>query len=156
MTSFKEINNRLQRLSFRSGSESTFDYSYLIDPLRRRLRIIGDPRTDHYSAHTVQHAADNGILDEDIQHLGRWSSCTSTLASTSVSLQEWPHCSPCSDMSLGGGPDSYQACLPARYSGSLCLTRLITFHTVLDMDNAWFFGGTQLCHHEKRCQRCLS
>jgi hypothetical protein len=51
----------------------------LIDTLRRRLRIVGDPRADRYSGHSfhrgaAQHAANNGILDEDIQRLGRWSS----------------------------------------------------------------------------------
>lgn len=64
---------------FRSGSESPFDRNYFIDTLRKRLRIIGDPRADCYSGHSfrrgaAQHAADNGILDEDIQRLGRWSS----------------------------------------------------------------------------------
>jgi hypothetical protein len=64
---------------FRSGAESPFDRSYLVDTLRRRLRIVRDPRADRYSGHSfrrgaAQHAADNGILDEDIQRLGRWSS----------------------------------------------------------------------------------
>ena len=63
---------------FRSGS-GAFDYNYFVQTLRKHLHNIGDPRVDHYSGHSfrrgaAQHAADNGILDVDIQRLGRWSS----------------------------------------------------------------------------------
>ena len=63
---------------FQSGT-GAFSYDYFVDTLRKRLRIIGDPHTDRYSGHSfrrgaAQHAADNGILDGDIQRLGRWSS----------------------------------------------------------------------------------
>lgn len=61
---------------FDSGA---FEYNLFVDTLRDRLQDIGDPRSMHYSGHSfrrgaAQHAADNGILDDDIQRLGRWSS----------------------------------------------------------------------------------
>jgi hypothetical protein len=63
---------------FRSGT-GAFDYDYFVNTLRKHLRKIDDPRADRYSGHSfrrgaAQHAADNGVLDDDIQRLGRWSS----------------------------------------------------------------------------------
>ena len=47
--------------------------------LKRHFHEIGNLKADHYSDHSfhrgaAQHASDNGILDYDIQRLGRWSS----------------------------------------------------------------------------------
>ena len=55
------------------------DYKSFVKMLKRRLHEIGNPKADHYSGHSfrrgaAQHASDNGILDYDIQRLGRWSS----------------------------------------------------------------------------------
>jgi hypothetical protein len=63
---------------FRFDSRA-FDYNLFVDTLRNRLKNIGDQRSLCYSGHSfrrgvAQHAADNGILDGDIQRLGRWSS----------------------------------------------------------------------------------
>jgi hypothetical protein len=62
-----------------------FEYKPFMDTLRHRLEDIG--RSVCYSGHSfrgeAQHAADNGILDGDIQHLGRWSSDAFKLTSFS-------------------------------------------------------------------------
>src|SRR6267378_4288650 len=42
---------------FRSAAESPFDRSYLIDTLRKRLRIVNDPRADRYSGHSFRRGA---------------------------------------------------------------------------------------------------
>lgn len=63
---------------FRSSS-GTFNYEFFVNTLRASLLKIGDQKSPHYSGHSfrrgaAQHASDNGILDADIQRLGRWSS----------------------------------------------------------------------------------
>ena len=65
-------------LLFQLGS-GAFNYNYFVQTLQKRLYSIRDPCADHYLGHSfcrgaAQHAADNGILDVDIQQLGRWSS----------------------------------------------------------------------------------
>jgi hypothetical protein len=50
-----------------------------INTLRTRLRDVGYANFNLFSGHSprrgaAQHAADNGILEYDIQRLGRWSS----------------------------------------------------------------------------------
>jgi hypothetical protein len=63
---------------FRSSS-GAFDYKFFVNTLRAYLLKIDDPHLSRYSGHSfrqgaAQHASDNGILDTDIQRLGRWSS----------------------------------------------------------------------------------
>lgn len=55
-----------------------FSRHNVVDILKERLRVIGLPEAG-YSGHSfrkgaAQHAADNGMLDESIKRLGRWSS----------------------------------------------------------------------------------
>lgn len=59
-------------------NNTAFSRRYVIDKLRARLIAFGISLS-HYTGHNfrrgaAQHASDNGILDEDIQKLGRWSS----------------------------------------------------------------------------------
>ena len=61
-------------------NNSSFTRRYVINQLRQRLQIANIPAL-LYSGHSfrrgaAQHASDNGMLDEDIQKLGRWSSET--------------------------------------------------------------------------------
>ena len=61
-----------------SLSSGGFPRTKLISMLHQRLQAAGIPYA-HYSGHSfrrgaAQHAKDNGILDEHIQKLGRWSS----------------------------------------------------------------------------------
>ena len=63
---------------FRS-STGPFSRQKYINELRRRLRNKGYTNAHEYAGHSprrgaAQHAADNRILDPDIQKLGRWSS----------------------------------------------------------------------------------
>ena len=58
--------------------EGGFPREALIKVLKSRLQTAGIP-SSHYSGHSfrkgaAQHAKDNGLLDEHIQQLGRWSS----------------------------------------------------------------------------------
>jgi hypothetical protein len=60
-------------------SGAPFDYNGFVKILRKRLREIGEPKAGLFSGHSFrrgasQHASDNGMLDYDIQRLGRWSS----------------------------------------------------------------------------------
>lgn len=60
-------------------SSGDFSRAKYIDTLRSRLRAKGFKGVMVYSGHSfrrgaAQHASDNGLLDEDIQRLGRWSS----------------------------------------------------------------------------------
>ena len=57
--------------------EGGFSRDALIKVLKSRLQTAGIP-SSHYSGHSfrrgaAQHAKDNGLLDEHIQQLGRWS-----------------------------------------------------------------------------------
>lgn len=57
----------------------TFSRNKYINEMRKRLKDIGVKDYNGYAGHSprrgaAQHAADNGILDSDIQKLGRWSS----------------------------------------------------------------------------------
>jgi integrase len=63
---------------FRTHS-GPFSRAKFITEMRRRLKTKGYTEWKSYSGHSprrgaAQHAADNGILESDIQHLGRWSS----------------------------------------------------------------------------------
>lgn len=62
-----------------SLSTGAFNRKHLIDTLRARLRAAGVANAKDFAGHSfrrgaAQHASDNGILDQDIQRLGRWSS----------------------------------------------------------------------------------
>lgn len=59
-------------------NNTAFSRRYIIDKLRVRLTTSGIS-SSNYTGHSfrrraAQHASDNGMLDEDIQKLGRWSS----------------------------------------------------------------------------------
>lgn len=61
-----------------SFSNASFSRRRVIEQLRSRLTTVGISSTS-YSGHSfrkgaAQHAADNGMLEEDIRKLGRWNS----------------------------------------------------------------------------------
>lgn len=61
-------------------NNASFSRQYVIDKLRARLLFIGVSATG-FSGHsfrrdTAQNASDNGMLDKDIQKLGRWTSAS--------------------------------------------------------------------------------
>jgi hypothetical protein len=61
------------------ASTGTFTRAKYIKALQSRLRDCGNKDWKDYTLHSprrgaAQHAADNGILEDDIQKLGRWSS----------------------------------------------------------------------------------
>ena len=63
---------------FRS-SNGVFEYDSFVATLQEKLKHIGVPHADRYTGHSFrqgasQHAIDNGILNQDIKRLGRWSS----------------------------------------------------------------------------------
>lgn len=60
-------------------SSGAFPRDYYISTLRSRLQAHKYTNVIDYAGHSfrrgaAQHASDNGLLDEDIQRLGRWSS----------------------------------------------------------------------------------
>jgi hypothetical protein len=74
-----QVDKQLSSAPLFRSETGAFDYDYFVNTLRKHLRKIDDPRADRYSGHSfrrgaAQHAADNGVLDDDIQRLGRWSS----------------------------------------------------------------------------------
>jgi integrase len=59
--------------------DGPFSRQFYITTMRNRLKGIGCKNYKNYAGHSLrrgaaQHAADNGILEYDIQRLGRWSS----------------------------------------------------------------------------------
>jgi integrase len=63
---------------FRTAA-GAFTRERYVNTLRNRLRAAGCYNSREYAGHSfrrgaAQHAVDNGILNEDIQRLGRWSS----------------------------------------------------------------------------------
>lgn len=60
-------------------SKGAFSRNRYIGELQKRIRATGNTNYKLYTGHSTrrgaaQHAADNGILDNDIQKLGQWSS----------------------------------------------------------------------------------
>jgi hypothetical protein len=60
-------------------SNGAFSRNAYVGEMRRRLRNKGEKNYSQYAGHSprrgaAQHAADNGIMEYDIQRLGRWSS----------------------------------------------------------------------------------